>query len=271
VRAHSIGTARSAIAFTQDSAQRVAEVGEELRRQRTTQQLRRGDLVERTETLASTTRVLAVYPGPAVRRRDRRPADHRHAVEVGQPVPPPTGSSHLLRRPVSQAPVPQPTQPSPTSDRRSRRSAQPGSLSTEEEQDQEGRTSCISGPRTRCDGSLEVASDAGDMAGGGSADRRARRRERERQRRERSDRAEAKDAPAAPPPQTGSRGVADVPAHSDRFATASPRTSSVVRARRRASASTAPTTSRSRSPAATLRHATRSSPVATSSGSGWTR
>jgi hypothetical protein len=51
------------IAFTQDGARWVAEVGKELSGQRTTQQLRRGELIERTETLTSTSRVLAVYPG----------------------------------------------------------------------------------------------------------------------------------------------------------------------------------------------------------------
>jgi hypothetical protein len=51
------------IVFTQDGAQWVAEVGQELRGQRTTQQLRRGELIERTETFSSTSRVLAVYPG----------------------------------------------------------------------------------------------------------------------------------------------------------------------------------------------------------------
>ncbi|MGR7027062.1 hypothetical protein [Geodermatophilus sp. URMC 62] len=51
------------IAFDQDGARWVAEVGEELRGQRTTRQLRRGELLERTETLTSAARVLAVYPG----------------------------------------------------------------------------------------------------------------------------------------------------------------------------------------------------------------
>ena len=51
------------ITFTQDGAQWVASVGEELRGERRTQQLRRGELIERTETLTSTSRVLAVYPG----------------------------------------------------------------------------------------------------------------------------------------------------------------------------------------------------------------
>jgi hypothetical protein len=54
-----------AISFTgPDGARWVAEVGAELRGRRTTQQLRRGELLERTEELTSTTRVLAIYPGP---------------------------------------------------------------------------------------------------------------------------------------------------------------------------------------------------------------
>jgi len=62
------------IAFTQDGAQWVAEVGAELRGQRTTQQLRRGELIERTETLTSASRVLAVYPGtPFVVVTDAQP------------------------------------------------------------------------------------------------------------------------------------------------------------------------------------------------------
>ena len=52
-----------AIAFTYDGAQWTAEVGEELHGVRTTQQLRRGELIERTEQLSSPSRVLAVYPG----------------------------------------------------------------------------------------------------------------------------------------------------------------------------------------------------------------
>ena len=55
-RAHSI-------AFTQDGARWTAQVGDELSGVRTTSQLRRGELIERTEQLASATRVLAVYPG----------------------------------------------------------------------------------------------------------------------------------------------------------------------------------------------------------------
>ena len=62
------------IAFTHDGAQWVAEVGEELSGQRTTQQLRRGELIERTEVLTSTSRVLAVYPGtPYVVVTDAQP------------------------------------------------------------------------------------------------------------------------------------------------------------------------------------------------------
>lgn len=62
------------IAFTQDGVQWVAEVGAELSGQRTTQQLRRGELIERTEHLSSSTRVLAVYPGkPFVVVTDAQP------------------------------------------------------------------------------------------------------------------------------------------------------------------------------------------------------
>jgi hypothetical protein len=62
------------IAFDHDGAQWVAEVGEELRGRRTTQQLRRGELIERTEHLSSTSRVLAIYPGtPFVVVTDAQP------------------------------------------------------------------------------------------------------------------------------------------------------------------------------------------------------
>ena len=44
------------ITFSQDGAQWVATVGEELRGERTTQQLRRGELLERTEELGSSSR-----------------------------------------------------------------------------------------------------------------------------------------------------------------------------------------------------------------------
>ena len=52
-----------AVAFRQDGAEWVAEVGRELHGQRTTTTLRRGELLEHTEDLTSTARVLAVYPG----------------------------------------------------------------------------------------------------------------------------------------------------------------------------------------------------------------
>jgi hypothetical protein len=62
------------IAFTSDGADWVAEVGEELHGRRTTQQLRRGELIERTDHLSSSTRVLAVYPGtPFVVVTDAQP------------------------------------------------------------------------------------------------------------------------------------------------------------------------------------------------------
>ncbi|MCZ2813133.1 hypothetical protein O2W15_17005 [Modestobacter sp. VKM Ac-2979] len=62
------------IAFGQEGAQWVAEVGEQLSGRRTTQQLRRGELIERTEELSSPTRVLAVYPGtPFVVVTDAQP------------------------------------------------------------------------------------------------------------------------------------------------------------------------------------------------------
>lgn len=52
-----------AIGFSADGVRWVAAVGEELSGRRTTQRLRRGELVEHTEELSSCTRVLAVYPG----------------------------------------------------------------------------------------------------------------------------------------------------------------------------------------------------------------
>jgi hypothetical protein len=62
------------IAFTHEGARWVAEVGEELSGRRTTQQLRRGELIERTEHLSSSSRVLAVYPGtPFVVVTDAQP------------------------------------------------------------------------------------------------------------------------------------------------------------------------------------------------------
>ena len=57
-----------------DGARWVAEVGAELSGRRTTQQLRRGELLERTEELTSATRVLAIYPGtPYVVVTDAQP------------------------------------------------------------------------------------------------------------------------------------------------------------------------------------------------------
>ncbi len=52
-----------AISFTHEGARWTAAVGEELRGERHTSRLRRGELIERTEELSSPTRVLAVYPG----------------------------------------------------------------------------------------------------------------------------------------------------------------------------------------------------------------
>lgn len=67
------GRVRS-IRFDQDGARWTAEVGEELRGERTTHRLRRGELVEHTEVLVSPTRVLAVYPGtPHVVVTDAQP------------------------------------------------------------------------------------------------------------------------------------------------------------------------------------------------------
>ena len=52
-----------AIVFPHDGARWFARVGEQLSGRRTTQQLRRGELIERTEQLSSSSRVLAIYPG----------------------------------------------------------------------------------------------------------------------------------------------------------------------------------------------------------------
>jgi hypothetical protein len=62
------------VSFASDGARWVAEVGEELSGRRTTQQLRRGELVERTEEMTSSSRVLAIYPGsPFVVVTDAQP------------------------------------------------------------------------------------------------------------------------------------------------------------------------------------------------------
>jgi hypothetical protein len=69
-----VGRRVHAIAFTHDGAQWVARVGDELSGRRTTQQLRRGELIERTEHLSSSSRVLAIYPGtPHVVVTDAQP------------------------------------------------------------------------------------------------------------------------------------------------------------------------------------------------------
>ncbi|WP_222269038.1 hypothetical protein [Modestobacter marinus] len=52
-----------AISFTHEGAGWVAEVGEELYGRRTTRLLRRGEVLEHTETISSASRVLAIYPG----------------------------------------------------------------------------------------------------------------------------------------------------------------------------------------------------------------
>jgi hypothetical protein len=53
----------ASITFDVDGAQWSAAVGEPLAGRRTTSQLRRGELIERTEELGSPSRVLAIYPG----------------------------------------------------------------------------------------------------------------------------------------------------------------------------------------------------------------
>jgi hypothetical protein len=64
----------ASIAFDADGAQWVAAVGEPLTGRRTTSQLRRGELLERTEELGSPSRVLAIYPGtPFVVVTDAQP------------------------------------------------------------------------------------------------------------------------------------------------------------------------------------------------------
>ncbi|SFO78011.1 hypothetical protein SAMN05660464_1141 [Geodermatophilus dictyosporus] len=75
------------ITFTSDGAEWVAEVGAQLRGRRTTRLLRRGELLEHTETLTSPTRVLAVYPGtPHVVVTDAQPITGA-ASEWANPFP----------------------------------------------------------------------------------------------------------------------------------------------------------------------------------------
>ncbi|MEU2348786.1 hypothetical protein [Modestobacter sp. NPDC049651] len=62
------------IAFRQDGWEWTAAVGEEVRGERTTRTLRRGEVLEHTETSTATCRVLAVYPGtPFVVVTDAQP------------------------------------------------------------------------------------------------------------------------------------------------------------------------------------------------------
>jgi hypothetical protein len=64
----------ASITFTQDGVRWVARVGAEVHGRRTTSSLRRGELVEHTETLSDPARVLAVYPGtPHVVVTDAQP------------------------------------------------------------------------------------------------------------------------------------------------------------------------------------------------------
>ena len=78
------------IAFLQDGVRWSAEVGEQLHGERTTQQLRRGELIERTEVLTSATRVLAIYP-----------ADPYVVVTDAQPI---TGAASEWANPFSARP-----------------------------------------------------------------------------------------------------------------------------------------------------------------------
>ncbi len=78
------------ITFTADGARWVAEVGTELRGERTTSTLRRGELVERTEALTDPARVLAVYPGTP-----------HHVVTDAQPV---TGTASRWANPFTATP-----------------------------------------------------------------------------------------------------------------------------------------------------------------------
>ncbi len=64
----------ASITFARDGARWTAEVGAEVCGQRTTSFLRRGELVEHTETLTDAARVLAIYPGtPHVVVTDAQP------------------------------------------------------------------------------------------------------------------------------------------------------------------------------------------------------
>ncbi len=80
----------ASIAFVQDGARWVAAVGEALHGRRTTSSLRRGRLVEHTETLTDAARVLAIYPGT--------PA---HVVTDAQPI---TGTPSAWANPFPATP-----------------------------------------------------------------------------------------------------------------------------------------------------------------------
>ena len=80
----------ASISFTQDGVRWVAEVGSEVRGQRTTSFLRRGELVERTETATDPARVLAIDPGT--------PA---HVVTDAQPI---TGTASGWANPFAAQP-----------------------------------------------------------------------------------------------------------------------------------------------------------------------
>jgi hypothetical protein len=94
------------IAFVVDGARWVAEVGEELRGRRTTRQLRRGELVERSEELASPSRVLAIYPGnPFVVVTDAQPITGASS-EWANPFTAEPDAVTLFDRPGRRAPEP---------------------------------------------------------------------------------------------------------------------------------------------------------------------
>ncbi|MGY1731665.1 hypothetical protein ACI798_09085 [Geodermatophilus sp. SYSU D01045] len=79
------------VAFDQDGARWVAEVGRELRGRRTTRLLRRGELLEHTEELTDPARVLAVYPGTPY-----------HVVTDAQPI---TGTASEWANPFPVTPA----------------------------------------------------------------------------------------------------------------------------------------------------------------------
>lgn len=75
-----MGERIAGVEFTSDDTRWVARVGEELAGRRVVRQLRRGELIERTEDLRSSTRVLAVYPGdPCTVVTDAAPITGAHS------------------------------------------------------------------------------------------------------------------------------------------------------------------------------------------------